>query len=78
VRVSTYFPFNARVCVNQHEWLARQLQREGIFFGKAANALVRCADPHRLHQLADSMTASDLEVPVQYWLRELGAVLQQR
>ncbi|MBV9169482.1 MAG: hypothetical protein JOZ81_05295 [Chloroflexi bacterium] len=71
VRVSTYFPFNARVCVNQHEWLARQLQREGIFFRKAANAFVQCADPQRLQHLADGLTPSDLEVPVQGWLREL-------
>jgi hypothetical protein len=36
VRICPYLPFNARVCVNQHEWLARQLQREGIFFRKVA------------------------------------------
>jgi hypothetical protein len=71
VRVSTYFPFNARVCVNQHEWLARQLQREGIFFRKAANAFVQCSDPERLQRLADSLTPSELEVPIQRWLREL-------
>jgi hypothetical protein len=71
VRVSTYFPFNARVCVNQHEWLARQLQREGIFFRKAANAFVQCSDPERLQRLAESLTPSELEVPIQRWLREL-------
>jgi hypothetical protein len=71
VRVSTYFPFNARVCVNQHEWLACQLQHQGIFFRKAANAFVQCADPQRLQHLADSLTSSDLEIPVQRWLREL-------
>src|SRR5206468_6051917 len=37
VRMSTYFPFNARVCVNQHEWLARRLEDERIRFHKAAN-----------------------------------------
>ncbi len=71
VRISTYFPFNARVCVNQHEWLARQLQREGIFFRKAANAFVQCSDPERLQRFADSLTTSELEVPIQYWLRKL-------
>jgi hypothetical protein len=71
VRICPYFPFNARVCVNQHEWLARQLQREGIFFRKAANAFVQCADPDRLQQLADGLTSADLEVPIQGWLREL-------
>jgi hypothetical protein len=71
VRVSTYFPFNARVCVNQHEWLARRLQAESIPFRKAANAFVQCSDPERLQQLADGLTPTDLEVPVHRWLREL-------
>src|SRR5579859_5801033 len=71
LRISTYFPFNARVCVNQHEWLARRLDHEGVHFGKAANAIVQCADPERLQRLADSLSPADLEVPVQHWLREL-------
>ncbi len=71
LRICPYFPFNARVCLNQHEWLARQLQQDGIFFRKAANAFVQCSDPDRLQQLADSLTPSDLEVPLQGWLREL-------
>jgi hypothetical protein len=71
LRICPYFPFNARVCVNQHEWLARRLSDEGIFFRKAANAFVQCANPTRLQHLSDSLTPSDLEVPVQAWLREL-------
>jgi hypothetical protein len=71
VRICPYFPFNARVCVNQHEWLARQLHAEGIFFRKAANAFLQCSDPERLQQLADGLTPADLEIPIQGWLREL-------
>jgi hypothetical protein len=71
VRICPYFPFNARVCLNQHEWLARRLHEEGVFFRKAANAFVQCSNSDRLQQLADSLTPSDLEVPIQGWLREL-------
>jgi hypothetical protein len=71
LRICPYFPFNARVCINQHERLARQLQAEGIFYRKAANAFVQCPDPERLQQLADGLTSADLEVPIQCWLREL-------
>jgi hypothetical protein len=71
LRICPYFPFNARVCVNQHEWLARQLEGEGISFRKAANAFLSCSDPERLQQLADGFTPADLEVPIQRWLREL-------
>lgn len=71
LRICPYFPFNARVCVNQHEWLARRLQEEGIFFRKAANAFVQCSNPDRLQQLADGLTPFDLEAPIQRWFREL-------
>ena len=71
LRICPYFPFNARICLNQHEWLARRLHDEGISYRKAANAFIQCSKPDRLQQLADSLTASDLEVPIQGWLREL-------
>src|SRR5256884_4345785 len=32
VRVCPYFPFSARVCLNQHYWLALRLQERGIRF----------------------------------------------
>jgi hypothetical protein len=59
------------VCINQHEWLARRLEDEGIRFHKAANAFVQSADPERLQQLAYSLSPAHVEVPVQHWLREL-------
>jgi hypothetical protein len=71
LRICPYFPFNARVCLNQHEHLARQLEEEGISFRKAANAFLSCSEPERLQQLADGFTPADLEVPIQCWLREL-------
>jgi len=71
LRICPYFPFNARVCLNQHEWLARQLDHAGIRVHQAANAFVQCADPERLQQLADGLTPGDLDGPVQRWLHEL-------
>jgi hypothetical protein len=71
LRICPYFPFNARVCVNQRECLARQFDAEGILFRKASNAFLQCSDPERLQQLADGLTPADLEIPIQRWLREL-------
>src|SRR5438093_1408662 len=36
VRVCPYFPFSARVCLNQHYWLALRLQERGIRFRQCA------------------------------------------
>jgi hypothetical protein len=69
VRLCPYFPFNAQVCLNGHEWLARQLQREGIAFRKQDNAFVACADPARLQALADSFSSAHIITRVEPWLR---------
>ena len=68
VRLSPYFPFSARVCLNQHHWLALRLQQENIDFQQTTNAFLRCSDPKRLQELADSLTAHDLLVCARKWL----------
>lgn len=68
VRVCPYFPFSARLCVNQHHWLARRMQAEGITFRQAGNMFLTCSDPARLQVLADSLTARDLDRCGQKWL----------
>src|SRR5213082_1354383 len=68
VRVCPYFPFSARVCLNQHYWLALRLQERGIRFRQCANAFLQCSDPKALQKLADSLTADDLITCAQKWL----------
>jgi hypothetical protein len=71
VRVCPHFPFSARVCLNHHHWLANQLRAEGIGFQQCSNAFLKCANPPRLQQLADSLTAGDLASCAQRWLTRL-------
>jgi hypothetical protein len=71
VRVCPYFPFSARVCLNQHYWLATRLREEGIAFRQCKNAFLQCGDPQRLQALADRLTAHDLITCGQKWLRAL-------
>jgi hypothetical protein len=69
VRVCPYFPFSARVCLNQHHWLANRLVAEDIAFRQCSNAFLTCSDPARLQQLADSLTPHQLARCAQKWLR---------
>lgn len=71
VRLCPYFPFSARVCLNQHHWLAHRLRAEDIPFRQCGNAFLTCGDPLRLQQLADSLTSHDLDRCGQRWLRAL-------
>src|SRR5215813_10824893 len=68
VRICPYLPFSARVCLNQHHWLANRMRSEGIDFKQCSNAFLKCSHPQELQQLADSLTADDLLSCGQKWL----------
>src|SRR6202161_1520277 len=68
VRVCPSLPFSARVCLNQHHWLAIRMQEEGIDFQQCTNAFLKCGNPARLQELADSLTPQDLLKCGQKWL----------
>ncbi len=68
VRMCPYLPFSARVCLNQHHWLANRMREEGVDFEQCSNAFRKCAAPSRLQELADSPTAEDLSTCGQKWL----------
>ena len=78
VRVCPYFPFSARVCVNQHYWLANRMHEQGIRFRQCGNAFLSCSDPEALQRLADSLTANDLLACAQKWLTCFTPFFTQR
>jgi len=71
VRVCPYFPFSARVCLNQHHWIANRLLRRGVRFRQSTNAFTSCSDPAVLQEIADSLTAQDLSGCARKWLAQL-------
>jgi hypothetical protein len=68
VRMCPYFPFSARVCLNQHHWLANRMIEEGVEFQQTTNAFLKCGNPTRLQELADSLSSKDLLRCGQKWL----------
>jgi hypothetical protein len=71
VRICPHFPFSARICLNQHHWLANRMRENGIQFKQCSNAFLKCAAPERLQQLADSLTPRHLVTCGQKWLAHL-------
>src|SRR5580700_7415214 len=78
VRMCPYLPFSARVCLNQHHWLAVRMREEGIDFQQCTNAFLRCSHPARLQELADSLTVRDLLTCGQKWLATLTPFFTER
>jgi hypothetical protein len=50
VKIQSGLPFTMQVYVNGHEWLARQLCRQGIAFDKVDNAFLERADAKKAQQ----------------------------
>jgi hypothetical protein len=68
LKFCTYFPYNAKLCINGHEYVKRQLAREGIPFEALDNGVLSCADPKRLQQLCDELSASKINALLRKWL----------
>jgi hypothetical protein len=71
LKFCSYFPYNAKLCLNGHEYLKRQLTKEGIAFEALENGIRSCADPVRLQALADTLDAGRIEALLRKWLARL-------
>ena len=71
LKFGTYFPYNAKLCLNGHEYVKRQLAHRGIPFEALANGIGWCADPRRLQALCDGLSAEKIDAFFRKWLRRL-------
>lgn len=71
IKLGSYFPYTGKVCLNGHEYLKRQLAREGIGFEALDNGLLSCADPQRAQRICDDLTPAKIEALVRKWLSRL-------
>jgi hypothetical protein len=71
LKFSTYFPYDAKLCLNGHEYAKRQLERKGIGFEALDNGVLRCDDPKRLQATCDGLSAEKIDALLRKWLRLL-------
>lgn len=55
VRVQTWMPYTVQVYANGREWLAQQLDRDGMDYTRADNCFLALADVERAQRLMDRM-----------------------
>jgi hypothetical protein len=71
LKFCTYFPYNAKLCINGHEYVKRQLAKEGIAFKPLDNGILSCDDPRRLKKICESLTAAKIDALLRKWLGKL-------
>jgi hypothetical protein len=71
LKFCSYFPYNAKLCINGHEYLKRQLAKRGIAFEALDNGIKSCADPKLMQRLCDELSANKIDRLLRKWLKRL-------
>jgi hypothetical protein len=71
LKFSSYFPYNAKLCLNGHAYVKRQLVKAGIAFEPLDNGIRSCAEPQRLQQICAGLTADKIDALLRKWLQRL-------
>jgi len=69
IKFSSYAPFAGRAYLNGHEYVKRQLEKEGIPFEALDNGVKSCADPKKAQQIANNLSAAKIENMIRDWLK---------
>ncbi len=68
IKLCAYFPYPGKVWCNGHEWVKRQLERDGIGFTPLANGFADCADPKALRRLCRRVSPNKVQALVDRWM----------
>ena len=71
LKFCTYFPYTAKLCINGHEYVKRQLAKEGIAFEPLDNGILSCENPERLQEICDGLSAEKINAMLRKWLAKL-------
>jgi hypothetical protein len=71
IKFCSYFPYNARLCLNGHEYAKRHLAQQGIGFEALDNGVLACDDPARLQNICDGLSHHKINRLLRKWLATL-------
>jgi hypothetical protein len=70
IRLQTWFPFEIQIGLNGREWLAQQMDGEGLAYTRSDNKFVWVEDWKRAQQLLDAQLRTN-------WVEEFDALVRQ-
>jgi hypothetical protein len=68
LKFCSYFPYNAKLCLNGHEWAKRQAAKAGVGFTALDNGFATCADPAALQVICDQFGPEQIDALLRKWL----------
>jgi hypothetical protein len=77
VRLQTWAPFTCQVYANGHEYVARQLKKQGIAFRQVDNAFVELGDPAAAQRIANRFAKLPWPKILERYARRVNPLLYQ-
>jgi hypothetical protein len=77
IRLTTWFPFTAQVCVNGHSWLAQQMLKRRLGFTQQDNAFIALDNPKAAQKIADRFASQNWPKILHRLLRQVNPLLRQ-
>ncbi len=71
LKFASYFPFNAKLCLNGNEWAKRQATKAGIGFEPLDNGFAAVDDPAALQAICDRLGPAHIDALLRKWLARL-------
>ncbi|HTH92515.1 hypothetical protein [Mycobacterium sp.] len=68
LKFCSYFPYNAKLCLNGHEWAKRQAAKAGIGHTALDNGFATCADPAAVQAICDRLGPEQIDGLLRKWL----------
>jgi hypothetical protein len=71
LKFNSYFPYNAKLCLNGHEWAKRQAAKAGIGFTALDNGFATCDNPAAVQAICDRLGPEQIDALLRKWLARL-------
>ena len=71
LKFCSYFPYNAKLCINGNEWAKRQAAKAGIGFTALDNGFAAVDDPAALQAICDRLGPDQIDALLRKWLARL-------
>ena len=68
LKFSSYFPYNAKLCLNGHHWAQQQAAKAGIAFTAMDNAFAAVEDPAAVQAICDRLGPAAIQALLEKWL----------
>src|SRR5664280_1173666 len=76
IKFCSYFPYNARLCLNGNHWAQRQAAKAGLGFTPMDNAFAAVDDPAALQAICDRLGPKQIDALLRKWLAILPHPVQ--